>query len=111
MWTGLPAGVGVRACDRSQERNCMPAPPAGPDDWQLRLLDQTRMALVCGPNATQGEGSSVARLSVRMTGGRRLASAFGVACALVWWGAAAPAKAEPGFPNRTMRIFVPYGPG
>ena len=44
-------------------------------------------------------------------GRRRLANALAVAGALVCWTAATPAAAEPGFPNRTVRIFVPYGPG
>jgi tripartite-type tricarboxylate transporter receptor subunit TctC len=42
---------------------------------------------------------------------RWLAGAFAVAGALASWSVNAPAKAEPGFPNRTVRIFVPYGPG
>lgn len=40
-----------------------------------------------------------------------LASGLLVLGAWVWWMASAPAQAEPGFPNRTLRIFVPYGPG
>ena len=44
-------------------------------------------------------------------GRRWLASAVAVAGALACWTAATPAKAEPGFPNRTLRIFVPFGPG
>ena len=44
-------------------------------------------------------------------GRRRLANALAVAGALVWGTATTPAAAEPGFPNRTVRIFVPYGPG
>ncbi len=52
------------------------------------------------------------RSSVNMISGRRwLASALAVAGSLVWWVATTPAQAEPGFPNRTVRIFVPYGPG
>jgi len=47
-----------------------------------------------------------------VTSGRRsLANAFAVAATLVWWSAATPVAAEPGFPNRTIRISVPYGPG
>ncbi len=46
-----------------------------------------------------------------ISGRRWLTSAFAVAATLVWWSTAAPAKAEPGFPNRTIRISVPYGPG
>src|SRR3954470_5382964 len=37
-----------------------------------------------------------------------------LACALAviaWWIVSPPVQAEPGFPNRTVRIFVPYGPG
>ena len=41
----------------------------------------------------------------------RLANSLAIACTLVWCVATAPATAEPGFPNRTVRIFVPYGPG
>ena len=49
---------------------------------------------------------------VNMVSGRRwLANALAVAGTLLWWVATTPAKAEPGFPNRTVRIFVPYGPG
>lgn len=47
-----------------------------------------------------------------MNRGRRwLASALAVVGASAWWIAGTPAKAEPGFPNRTVRIFMPYGPG
>jgi tripartite-type tricarboxylate transporter receptor subunit TctC len=42
---------------------------------------------------------------------RWLASALAVAGTLVWGIATTPVQAEPGFPNRTVRIFVPYGPG
>lgn len=45
-----------------------------------------------------------------MTRSRCLASVLVIAGALSWW-LGTPAKAEPGFPNRTVRIFVPYGPG
>ena len=54
------------------------------------------------------------RSNVSANGGRGrrwLASGLAAVCALVWWLASAPADAEPGFPSRTMRIFVPYGPG
>ncbi len=44
-------------------------------------------------------------------GQKRLATALAVACTLVWGTATAFAQAESGFPTRTMRIFVPYGPG
>src|SRR5262245_51389465 len=40
-----------------------------------------------------------------------LANALVVAGALTWSMATTAATAEPGFPNRTVRIFVPYGPG
>ncbi len=39
------------------------------------------------------------------------ANVLAVVCSLIWCVATAPATAEPGFPNRTVRIFVPYGPG
>jgi tripartite-type tricarboxylate transporter receptor subunit TctC len=42
---------------------------------------------------------------------RRLTGAFAAAGALLCWTAVTPSQAEPGFPNRTIRIFVPYGPG
>ncbi len=51
-------------------------------------------------------------VSANMIGRRRwLTNALAVAGALIWWTVATPATAEPGFPNRTVRIFVPYGPG
>jgi putative tricarboxylic transport membrane protein len=39
------------------------------------------------------------------------ASVLAVAADLICWLANTPASAEPGFPNRTIRISVPYGPG
>jgi tripartite-type tricarboxylate transporter receptor subunit TctC len=51
-------------------------------------------------------------VSANMIGRRRwLTNALAVAGALIWWTVATPATAEPGCPNRTVRIFVPYGPG
>lgn len=51
------------------------------------------------------------RSAVSSTGVRGWrATAIAAACALVCC-AVVPASAEPGFPNRNLRIFVPYGPG
>jgi len=46
-----------------------------------------------------------------ISGRRWLANALAVSSTVVWCIATTPATAEPGFPNRTVRIFVPYGPG
>jgi putative tricarboxylic transport membrane protein len=51
--------------------------------------------------------ASMNTISVR----RWLPNALAVACSLIWCATIAPVNAEPGFPNRTVRIFVPYGPG
>ena len=51
--------------------------------------------------------ASMNTISVR----RWLPNALAVACSLIWCATITPLNAEPGFPNRTVRIFVPYGPG
>jgi tripartite-type tricarboxylate transporter receptor subunit TctC len=50
-------------------------------------------------------------MSANTVSGKLVAGLCAIAIASICWTASTPAGAEPGFPNRTVRIFVPYGPG